>query len=153
MRVYLGLPGKPGTPTFTDVMDTSLVLRWTAPEDNGGAEITSYVIQCRTENEVDWRPATGDKVAKTEHALTQLKTNVVYQFKVAAVNKVGTGPFSEPSEPVRVKEVVGSFPRFSSGHNHRSVLNILDSLLASQIPAKGVVTIVCRIEIRKMAEC
>jgi len=36
---------------------------------------------------------------------------------------------------------------------HRSVLNILDSLLANQIPAKGVVTIVCRIEIRKMAEC
>ena len=35
----------------------------------------------------------------------------------------------------------------------RSVLNILDSLLANQIPAKGVVTIVCRIEIRKMAEC
>ena len=112
MRVYLGLPGKPGTPTFTDVMDTSLVLRWTAPEDDGGAEITSYVIQCRAENEVDWKPATGDKVAKTEHALTQLKTNVVYQFKVAAVNRVGTGPFSEPSEPVRVKEVVGSFPRF-----------------------------------------
>ena len=36
---------------------------------------------------------------------------------------------------------------------HRSVLNILDSLLVSQIPAKGVVAIVCRIEIRKMAEC
>jgi len=33
------------------------------------------------------------------------------------------------------------------------VLNILDSLRANQIPAKGVVTIVCRIEIRKMAEC
>jgi len=37
--------------------------------------------------------------------------------------------------------------------NHRSVLNILDSLLANQIPAKSVVTIACRIEIRKMAEC
>jgi len=36
---------------------------------------------------------------------------------------------------------------------HRSLLNILDSLLANQIQAKGVVTIVCRIEIRKMAEC
>jgi len=43
----------------------------------------------------------------------------------------------------------------ASGHSldHRSVLNILDSLRANQIPAKGVVTIVCRIEIRKMAEC
>jgi len=39
------------------------------------------------------------------------------------------------------------------GFTQRSVLNILDSLLANQIPAKGVVTIVCRIEIRKMAEC
>ena len=37
--------------------------------------------------------------------------------------------------------------------DHRSVLNILDSLLASQTPANGVVTIVCRLEIRKMAEC
>jgi len=36
---------------------------------------------------------------------------------------------------------------------HRSVLNILGSLLANHIPAKGVVTIICRIEIRKMAEC
>ena len=43
--------------------------------------------------------------------------------------------------------------RHKHGSNHRSVLNILDSLLANQIPAKGVVTIVCRIEIRKMAEC
>jgi len=39
---------------------------------------------------------------------------------------------------------------------HRSVLNILDSLLnllANQTAAKGVFTIVCRVEIRKMAEC
>ena len=35
----------------------------------------------------------------------------------------------------------------------RSVLNILDPLLATQTAAKGVVMIVCRIEIRKMAEC
>jgi len=38
-------------------------------------------------------------------------------------------------------------------YDHRSVLNILDLLLANLIPAKGVVTIVCRTEIRKMAEC
>jgi len=102
-----GLPGKPGIPTFTDVLDTSVVLHWTAPEDNGGAEITNYVIHCRPETEAEWKPATSDKVAKTEHKLTNLKTNVEYTFKVAAVNKVGTGPFSDPSAPVRIKEVVG----------------------------------------------
>jgi len=34
-------------------------------------------------------------------------------------------------------------PAPSSRRHHRSVLNILDSLLANQIPAKGVVVIVC----------
>jgi len=113
--VYLDLPGKPGIPTFTDVLDTSVVLHWTAPEDNGGAEITNYVIHCRPENEAEWKPATADKVPKTEHALTKLKTNVVYEFKVAAVNKVGTGPFSDPSAPVRIKEVVGGLHVVSDG--------------------------------------
>ena len=111
VSVIVGLPGKPGTPTFTDVLDTSLVLHWTAPEDDGGAEINNYVIHCRPETDADWKPATGDKISKTEHAVTKLKTDAIYQFKVAAVNKVGTGPFSDPSEPVRIKEVVGSFTR------------------------------------------
>ena len=92
-------------------MDTSIVLHWTAPEDNGGAEITNYVIHCRPETEAEWKPATADKVLKTEHSLTKLKTNVVYAFKVAAVNKVGAGPFSDPSAPVQIKEVVGRFAR------------------------------------------
>jgi len=107
--MYLGLPGKPGIPTFSDVLDTSIVLHWTAPEDNGGADITNYVIHCRLESEAEWKPATSDKVPKTEHKLTKLKTDVMCQFKVAAVNKVGTGPFSDPSAPVRIKEVVGRF--------------------------------------------
>ena len=47
---------------------------------------------------------------------------------------------------------VGHFPLVVCS-NHRSVLNILDPLLASQAAAEGVVTIVCRIEIQKMAEC
>ena len=109
ITAYLGLPGKPGIPTFTDVLDTSIFLHWTAPEEDGGAEITNYVIHCRPENEAEWKPATSEKVPKTEHNLTKLKTNVVYEFKVAAVNKVGTGPFSDPSAPVCIKEVVGQF--------------------------------------------
>ena len=122
----VGLPGKPGIPTFTDILDTSVVLHWTAPEDDGGAEITNYVIHCRPETDAEWKPATAEKVAKTEHKLTKLKTDVVYQFKVAAVNKVGTGPFSDPSEPVRIKEVVG---RFSPSLLLLQLLHLLNYLL------------------------
>jgi len=37
-------------------------------------------------------------------------------------------------------------------YSHRSVLNILDPLLASQTAANGVVTIICRIEILTSAQ-
>ena len=104
---FSGPPGKPGTPTFTDVKDTSLVLHWTAPGEDGGAPITNYVIHCRQESSATWVQATKDKVSKMEHKLTKLTKDAVYEFKVAAENKAGPGPFSEPSAPVKVCEVVG----------------------------------------------
>lgn len=104
---YIGLPGKPGTPTFTDIKDTTIVVHWTAPEDDGGAEITNYIIHSRQENQTQWVQATKDKISKTEHKLVKLTKDSVLEFKVAAENKVGTGPFSDPSAPVRIKETIG----------------------------------------------
>jgi titin len=108
------LPGKPGTPTFTDIKDTTVVLHWTPPEDDGGAEITNYIIHCRQENQVQWVQATKEKISKTEHKLVKLTKEAVYEFKVAAENKVGMGPFSDPSAPVKIKEVIGMLEAFIS---------------------------------------
>lgn len=111
-QYFSGLPGKPGTPTFTDVKNTTLVLHWTPPEDDGGAEITNYVIQQRQENQAQWVQATKEKISKTEHKLVKLTKDAVYEFKVAAENKVGTGPFSDPSAPIKMKEVIGTVQDF-----------------------------------------
>ena len=102
------LPGKPGAPTFTDVKDTTIVLHWAAPEDDGGAPITNYVIHCRQEDRVQWVQATDEQISKTEHKLTKLTQDAIYEFKVAAENKVGAGPFSDPSSPVKIKEAIGN---------------------------------------------
>jgi len=85
-------------------------------------------------------------------------------FPALVVRHVGAGPRPSPGKcKVCGDEATGMYfgalvcvpckvcP--ASYCNHRSVLNILDPLPANQIPAKGVVTIVCRIEIRKMVEC
>ena len=41
-------PGNPRGPiTFKDMMGDSCVLLWKEPEDNGGSEITNYIVEKR----------------------------------------------------------------------------------------------------------
>ena len=40
----------------------------------------------------------------TSHKLTSLLENKVYEFRVAAENEAGVGPYSLPSAPVEIKE-------------------------------------------------
>ena len=39
--------GKPGTPTVKEITKDSVMIEWEAPESDGGAEITSYVVEAR----------------------------------------------------------------------------------------------------------
>jgi len=77
------------------------------------------------------------------------------QHMAAVIGRLLAGHARKQATPsARLDPTLGKIEvRCCYCYYHRSVLNILDSLLANQIPAKGVVTIVCRIEIRKMAEC
>jgi len=102
--LLVGVPEKPGAPTFTEIMDTTVVLHWAAPLDDGGFPITNYLINCRIVNSKDWHAATNDKVSTTSHKIFNLVKDKKYEFKVAGQNKIGTGPFSDPSTPVLIKE-------------------------------------------------
>ena len=90
-------------------MDTSIVLNWTKPEDDGGAEIFNYVIEYRPEGQMKWKRATEDTIAELTKKLTRLQTGAEFEFHVAAENKAGLGPWSDPSHPVVIKEPIGKF--------------------------------------------
>jgi len=38
-------PGKPGRPALKDISKGSVTIEWEAPENDGGAEITHYVVE------------------------------------------------------------------------------------------------------------
>ena len=76
------------------------------PTDDGGAEITNYVIEYREEGLMKWTRANKDTVTKTSYTVTGLHKDTVYEFRVAAENKAGVGPASEPSKPQAAKEIM-----------------------------------------------
>ena len=101
------VPDKPGVPQPTDVKDGSITVTWTPPENDGGAPVTSYVLEYRSEGSVSWKKATEKTLTELEFTATGLSDKELYEFRVAAVNKAGTGPYSANSAPTKAKEVLG----------------------------------------------
>ena len=85
------VPGAPGSPKVTAVGNKTVSLGWTVPVDNGGSAITDYVI--------DYQPYAGstwfvfaDGIGTTASTtVTGLTNGVSYNFRIRAVNAIGTG--------------------------------------------------------------
>ena len=70
--------------------NASLALSWTAPADDGGGDITGYVISWRTGRQ-STSTAEIDDGAATSYTITGLRNSTVYSVWVQAVNAAGTG--------------------------------------------------------------
>ena len=91
-----------GRPEATEVTGSTVNLTWTAPESDGGTEIFHYAIQYKEERSIKWELYyPKERSPNTSGIVTKLQENTVYEFRVAAENKVGLGPYSDPSEPVK----------------------------------------------------
>ncbi len=56
-----------------------------------------------------WKRATEDTIAELKKKLTGLQNGAEFEFHVAAENKAGLGPWSDPSQPVVIKEPISKF--------------------------------------------
>jgi len=75
------------------VTESSVSVTWQTPEDDGGCDVTGYVVEVREASKRSWKPAgTTPELSLTTE---QLKEGSQYLFQVAAQNEVGTGPFVE----------------------------------------------------------
>jgi len=89
------------------VKDSSIEVTWTPPDNDGGAPITSYVLEYRSEGSVAWKKASDKALMELKFTATGLNDKELYEFRVAAVNKAGTGPYSDNSQPTKATEVLG----------------------------------------------
>ncbi|GLB68042.1 peroxidase family protein [Arthrobacter mangrovi] len=101
-------PVVPAAPAIGAVSrgDLQATVNWTAPADNGGAAISSFVIRVvdAANNQVgETRTAAA---GATSLAVTDLPAGSSLRFQVAAVNDVGQGAFSAMSDAVTPVETV-----------------------------------------------
>jgi subtilisin family serine protease len=97
-----------------------VMLTWSAPTSTGGAAITDYVIQ-RSVDGSTWTDVDDGVSAATGFTVGDLDNGTLYSFRVAAVNAIGTGPWSD---------VVPATPAALPGAT--------DELIAKAAPAPGV---------------
>ena len=104
-RDSFNLPDRPGKPKTVSVSSSSVILAWEKPPSDGGSPITNYVLQKRDARGSRWVDCNKGRVNDDEQMrVTELRGDAVYEFRVAACNKVGMGDFSENSAKVSVKE-------------------------------------------------
>jgi len=73
--------------------NTTTNLTWTAPS-NGGDPITDYIVDYRVSGDVPWTNFVDGVSASTGATVTGLTNGVTYEFRVRAVNGIGTAPDS-----------------------------------------------------------
>lgn len=89
-------PSSPGAPTgvSADPGDAQVALTWSAPGSNGGSSITDYQIEYKLSSDSSWTTFNDGTSTSTSATVTGLTNNSSYDFRVSAINGVGTGTAS-----------------------------------------------------------
>jgi len=115
---YLGgfprIPKKaspPGTPTFSSVLPTSVVVSWAGSADNGGAGIDSYLLRYWPNAEGTGAYTDVSQVNNTSRIVTGLTPGKQYRFVVYAHNGSAEG-YSSASGAAVVRTLSGMWTKY-----------------------------------------
>ena len=87
-------PGAPEGLTAAVNGQTRIDLSWTAPSDDGGADITGYKIEV-SPNGSSWSDLEANtRSTSTSYSHSSLRAGSTRHYRVSAINSVGTGPAS-----------------------------------------------------------
>lgn len=127
------VPGAPGTPKGVETTEDSITIQWSKPRHDGGSPITGYVIEKRLITEDKWTKASHALVPDLSHKVINLIENHEYEFRVAAVNAAGQGPWSSASDAICAR-APPSAPRITSDLSIRDMVVIAGEEFKITVP-------------------
>ncbi|KAM7379536.1 hypothetical protein PAMP_005082 [Pampus punctatissimus] len=127
VQAAISIPSKPTNVALLEALKDYMVLGWSAPANNGGADIRGYFVDYRTVKKGvvgKWHEMNHKALTTTSYKAENLKENVFYQFQVRAMNMAGVSKGSLPSAALECKEWTITVPGAPVGLH---VLEIRDS--------------------------
>jgi len=95
--VLVEVPGCPTVLGIHDILSTRCTVIYLPPEDDGGSPVTGYLLERRSPG-LEWTRFNDTPTTELKCVVRNLAPWTRCEFRVAAINEVGTGDFSEPSE-------------------------------------------------------
>ena len=89
-QIVAELPGAPTGLDAVSVGQTEILMNWTAPSDDGGAAVTQYEIEAKTDG--TWETVARTTGAGATVTLSLRMPGTRYEVRVAAISAAGTGP-------------------------------------------------------------
>lgn len=90
---HAGVPNPPTNLVATVNSDTQITLTWSEPANNGSA-ITGYTVEYKRNVDSTWSTWATNSETDRNAVITGLTGGTFYNFRVAAVNGIGTGPWA-----------------------------------------------------------
>lgn len=98
----LEIPGVPSAPEklhYTERTKNTVTLAWQPPRSDGGSPIRGYYVEKMRQDSDEFDVANRNICKDLTITLENLNENMLYDFRVKAVNEVGDG---EPSKSINV---------------------------------------------------
>lgn len=103
----LDAPGKPTGPLgFSELTGDGVTLHWSPPIDDGGGNITNYVVEKKNPRTSEWE-AVGQPIG-TSFRVRNLEAGVPCDFRVRAENQYGIGEPLNADNPIIPKNPFGN---------------------------------------------
>ncbi|CAF92417.1 unnamed protein product, partial [Tetraodon nigroviridis] len=93
------VPGPPGRPTVFDISRDGMTVAWNPPEEDGGLEVSGYIIERKEVRSDRWVRANKNPITMTRYRSTELIEGLEYEHRVTALNAKGLSKPSLPSKP------------------------------------------------------